>query len=332
MDETKVEVGSEAAELEDDGSLVLAEDGEGDDGDDVMIESAEDGSVTDGADGAADENGDADGQDEGGIDDEFDFESEIAKAFAEDEDENEESEEKSAEGASDNTPGGDAEDQAAAEKKAAEPEKKEESTEARELRELKAKYEKLERRSKDALRSLGMDETDAVAGLERLAQEQSDMSPEEYKNDLKLRDDAEAKRVSDDQERERARREKIKADIAAMKKADLEAIHIAFPASKKYERVDDIPNFARYKQLRDAGNTPEEAYAAVNPAGISEGARAAEHKARLDASKSHLKSAVGRSTGAGVAIPRSEYRMIKSMLGDDVSDAEIAKYYKKVKG
>ena len=332
MDETKVEVGSEAAELEDDGSLVLAEDGESDDGADVMIESAEDGSIADGADGEADENGDTDKQDEGGASDEFDFETELAKAFDEDEDENEESEEKSAEGASDNTPDGDAEGQAAAEKKTAEPEKKEESPEARELRELKAKYEKLERRSKDALKSLGMDETDAVAGLERLAQEQSDMSPEEYENDLKLRDDAEAKRVSEEQERERARREKIIADVAAMKKADLEAIHIAYPASKKYERVDDIPNFARYKQLRDAGNTPEEAYRAVNPAGISEGARATEHKARLDASKAHLKSAVGRSTGAGVAIPRSEYRMIKSMLGDDVSDAEIAKYYKKVKG
>ena len=333
MDETKVEVGSEAAELEDDGSLVLAEDGEGDDGADVMIESAEDGSDADGADGEADENGDTDGQDEGEASDEFDFEAELAKAFAEDEDENEESEEKSDEGNGEAADGDDGKKtDADADVVPEEPKKDEESPEARELRELREKYDRLERRSKDALKSLGMDETDAVAGLERLAREQSDMGEEEYKRDLERRDAEEDSKRKAEAERAITEREGIRARIEAKKKADLDAIHTAYPASAKYERLDDIPGFERFKVLRDAGATPEEAYAVVDPAGVNEPAVEALHKKMLSDSKSHLKSVGGRSAGSAVNIPRNEYRRIKAILGDDTSDSDIAKYYKKVKG
>ena len=322
MDETKVEIESEGAELENDGSLNLK-----------VEEEEADGAIDEGAaDGDTDES-DKTGEDnaeDGEEDEEFDFEAELAKAFTTEEDEDEESDEKSGEGNGDADKGTD-KDVSDADKVPEKPDG-EESPEARELRELKAKYDKLERRSKDALKSLGIDETDAVSGLERLAREQSDMSESEYNEDLKRRDDEEEERRRTEAERAIAHRESIKAQIEVKKKADLAAIHAAYPASVKYQRLDDIPGFERFKELRDLGTTPEEAYAAVNPAGLTEGVVKANHKEMLNASKSHLKSVGGKSAGSTINIPRSEYKMIKSMLGDDVSDAEIAKYYKKVKG
>lgn len=333
MDETKAEetldtskeTTDEEAGLEDDGSfdLDLGEDADESAGEDAEIDLI----------GDEEADGEAESSDGGDEDEEFDFDSEVEAALADDEDEESEeneSEEKSDGGDKEGTPGGTAEDQeAAADDKATAPEK--ESAEARELAELKKKYEKLERRSKDALKSLGIDETDAVKGLEQLAREQSDMSEEEYKKDLQRRDAEEDEQARVKRDNELTARAGILARIEAKKKADLEAIHAAFPSSAKYEKLDDIPNFERFKVLRDAGNTPEEAYKAVSP-GADDVMAAEAHKKDLAASKSHLKGVGGKNAGTGTTIPRSEYKAIKSMLGDDVSDAEIAKYYKKVKG
>ena len=326
MDEKEVVIESEEAELEDDGSLDLSGD-----------EEDTDGALDDGAADGDDENADGDGEsDEGGDgkeDEEFDFEAELAKAFTDEEDEDEESEGKSDDGNGDSADGDDGKKtDADADAVPEEPKKDEESPEARELRELKAKYDKLERRSKDALKSLGIDETDAVKGLERLAQEQSDMNEKEYSKELERRDAEEDERRKTESERAANERAGIIARIEAKKKADLEAIHTVYPASRKYERLDDIPGFERFKVLRDAGVIPEDAYAVVDPAGANEFPVEALHRKMLSDSKSHLKSVGGKSAGSAISIPRSEYKIIKSMLGDDVSDTEIAKYYKKVKG
>ena len=333
MDETKInegtdtgtelaedtaELAEDTAELEDDGSFDL----------DLGDEDADD------ADGAADESaehGSDDGEEADAEDAEFDFESEITAALADDEEDDEESEEKSGEGEGEPAAPETEAQEVPPEESAEEPDGGEESPEARELAELKKKYEKLERRSKDALKSLGIDETDTVKGLEQLAREQSDMSEEDYKKDLQRRDAEEDERARVLRDNELTTRAGILARIEAKKKADLDAIHAAFPSSAKYEKIDDIPNFERFKVLRDAGNTPEEAYKAVSP-GADEAISAAEHKRSLAASKSHLKSVSGKNAASGTTIPRSEYKMIRSMLGEDVSDAEVAKYYKKVKG
>lgn len=330
----------ESADLALDDSLELADEtGDGTDGTDEEIEISEESEAT--ADDGKDEEEDP-GDD---AEDDFDLEEALKAAFAEgSEDENgdetggdtagdEKPDEKSEKNKGGDSPEADVGNQAkSTEKNPAKLEKKEESEDARELRELKAKYDKLERRSKDALKSLGIDETDAVKGLERLAQEQSDMNEKEYSKELERRDAEEDERRKTESERAANERAGIIARIEAKKKADLEAIHTAYPASRKYERLDDIPGFERFKVLRDAGVVPEDAYAVVDPAGANEFPVETLHRKMLSDSKSHLKSVGGKSAGSAISIPRSEYKIIKSMLGDDVSDTEIAKYYKKVKG
>lgn len=327
----------DGADLALDDSLELADetdDGAGGADEEIEISEESEATADDGNDGAEDPGDDAE--------DDFDLEEALKSAFTEDgEDEN--GDETGGDTAGDEKPGekSTAPEESGTEKRDAdkatetEPAASEKSDgkvpeESEDIKKLRADYEKLKRRSRDALKSLGIDAEDEVEGLERLAREQSDMSEEEYRAELTRRDAEEDNAKREKQEQAARRLASIRAGIEEKKAADLAAIHEAYPTTKKYTKIDDIPNFERFKQLRDSGNSAVEAFNAVNAQVIASDLGEIAHRRSLEASKSHLKSVAGKSAGGTVKIPASEYRIIKGLLGDDVSDTEIAKYYKKV--
>lgn len=318
----------ESADLALDGSLELDDESETDDGEVEIPEDAE-------ADTDADTDADAGEKAEAESEDDFDLERALEEAFAEDGDEDDtDGDEKPGEKSTTPEDAGekksDAETAPDAEPATGDQKKEDTPEESDEVKKLRADYEKLKRRSRDVLKSLGIESEDTVEGLERLAREQSDMTDEEYRADLARRDaeeDDAARKRQDDAVKKLAA---VRSGIEKKKASDLAAIHEVYPTSKKYAKLDDIPNFERYKQLRDGGASAAEAFSAVNAADIAADLGEIAHRRSLEASKSHLKSVAGKSAGGTVKIPASEYRMIKGLLGDDVSDAEIAKYYKKV--
>lgn len=318
----------ESADLALDGSLELDDESETDDSEVEIPEDAE-------ADTDADAAADAGEKPEAESEDDFDLESALEEAFAEDGSEDDtDGDEKPGEKSTTPEDAGekksDAETAPDAEPATGDQKKEDTPEESEDVKKLRADYEKLKRRSRDALKSLGIESEDTVEGLERLAREQSDMTDEEYRADLARRDaeedDAARKRQDDAMKRLAA----VRSGIEKKKASDLAAIHEVYPTTKKYAKLDDIPNFERYKQLRDGSASAAEAFSAVNAADIVADLGEIAHRRSLEASKSHLKSVAGKSAGGTVKIPASEYRMIKGLLGDDVSDTEIAKYYKKV--
>ena len=326
-EEGSIEGAEDGAELMLDGSLDFTDEDGADEGE---VETSEDGEESD-----TGEDMSAEGTEES--DEEYDFDAALEAAFAEENEEN--SNEKSdaadaanEEGDSPSPPAAELPLHKGAEEKAAEPTESAEVLELRRrLAEAEGRADKLELRAKDALSSLGIEAGDDVIGsLEQLGAEQSDKSLEEYREDLKKRDDAEAEKRRAEAEKKARDRGDLLAKIEAKKKADIAAIHAAYPHAVKFKTVDELPSAQRFKDLRDAGASPLEAYAAVNAAGIAEAVGDRAHKASLAASKSHLKSVSGKSAGGGVKMSASDYRMAKNLLGDDVSDTEIAKYYKKV--
>lgn len=320
----------ENADLALDGSLELEDESAADDGEVEIPEDAD-------ADTDADTDADAGEKPEAESEDDFDLERALEEAFAEDDGEDdtdgdENPGEKSTMPEDAGEKKSDAETAPDAEPAAGDQKKEEIPEESEEVKKLRADYEKLKRRSRDALKSLGIESEDTVEGLERLAREQSDMTDEEYRADLARRDAEEDNAERKRQEDAVKRLADVRSAIEKKKASDLAAIHEAYPTSKKYAKLDDIPNFERFKELRDGGASAAEAFSAVNAADIAADLGEIAHRRSLEASKSHLKSVAGKSAGGTVKIPASEYRMIKGLLGDDVSDTEIAKYYKKVKG
>lgn len=330
-EEGSIEGAEDGAELMLDESLDFTDE---DGADEDEVETSEDGEESD-----TGEEDSAEGTEES--DEEYDFDAALTEALSGDETEDveENSNEKSdaadaanEEGDNPSPPAAELPLHKGAEEKAAEPTESAEVLELRQrLAEAEGRADKLELRAKDALSSLGIEAGDDVMGsLEQLGAEQSDKSLEEYREDLKKRDDAEAEKRRAEAEKKARDRGDLLAKIEAKKKADIAAIHAAYPHAVKFKTVDELPSAQRFKDLRDAGASPLEAYAAVNAAGIAEAVGDRAHKADLAASKSHLRSVSGKSAGGGVKMSASDYRMAKSILGDDVSDAELARIYKKV--
>ncbi len=159
------------------------------------------------------------------------------------------------------------------------------STDAKDVRiaELLRNLEERDLQIKETLRSLGADENGGVAELERLAAEASDMSIEEYRRQK-------AERL----QREEAMRVVQQQRFEEKKRADLAAVHLAYPETKEYKSVYEFPNFKKFSKYRDLGLPPAEAYIAANYAGvISNVAVAAQQRTRnLNSTKRHLQSNV----------------------------------------
>ncbi len=185
---------------------------------------------------------------------------------------------------------------------------------ARLRRELAAR----DRVAKDALEKLGVESKDPQTGLASIAAEAEGLSTEEY-----------LKRQQEQAENEEARRFMRRARFEERMRADLARIHAAYPETKKYTSPEEFPNFKRFGELVDAGNTPEEAYIASHPGSSAERVAAAVRQSSLNHTKDHLRSAVPKgSKDNGPRMTRAELESWRDLFPGK-SDKEIVALYKK---
>lgn len=207
-----------------------------------------------------------------------------------------------------------------------EPEKAEEVAEADAPDEKEAKIASLEKSIKDrdaklrdALKSLGVDESDIDLALDKLAAEAVDKTVEEYRQE---RDE----RIEKEEALKLIKQQQFEQKI----RADLSAINTVYPETKKYKSVYEFPNFAKFSKYRDLGLPPDEAYIASHPQGvISSAVNSAQQQMRnLSGTKDHLRSnvPVGSKDNSITITKRqmSEYRDIFPNL----SDKEIVALHK----
>ena len=111
------------------------------------------------------------------------------------------------------------------------------------------------------------------------------------------------------------------ADYEAVARADLDALKAQFPALSALTSLAELPDPARYGELRELGLTPREAYLAIGGA-----------PKRKSDNRSHLFSSVPRTSAHGRDLPTSEQMAEARRLFSDLNDAQIHRLYKKVTG
>lgn len=164
-----------------------------------------------------------------------------------------------------------------------------------------------------ALKKLGVEGDNVTDGLIKLAAEAEGITPEAFKENIAK----ENSHISAAQERQ-----------AAIEREDLAAIQAAFPSTKTYKNISEIPNFKRFGELRDGGATPLEAYRAANPDGVLAEAAQAAKATSIKGTKDHLKSSVPKgSKDNSVRMSRAELSEWRDMFPGK-SDKEIARLYK----
>jgi len=188
-----------------------------------------------------------------------------------------------------------------------------------EIESLRRQLAERDAQIKETLKSLGADENDGVAGLEKLAAEASDKTVEEYR-----------KEISEKREQEEAVKLVQKLKFEEKTRRDLETVQKTFPEAKAYKSVYDIPNFKEFAKFRDMGLTPEQAYSAANyGAVIEKSSEAASQQTRnLSQTKSHLRSNVPiGSKDTSITISKKELAEYKELFPEK-SDKEIVALYK----
>lgn len=172
---------------------------------------------------------------------------------------------------------------------------------------------------RDTLKCLGADENEGIAGLEKLAAEAIDKPLDDYRKEKADRfQQEEALRIVQRQKFD----EKIRADLAA--------VHQAYPETKQYKSVYEFPNFAKFSKYRDLGLPPDEAYIAANSKGVMTSvAGAAQQQARnLNNTKSHLRSNVPvGSKDKSITISKKEMSEYRDLF-PNMSDKEIVALHK----
>lgn len=179
----------------------------------------------------------------------------------------------------------------------------------------------IKKNGKAALEKLGIkDAEDILDGLETLAAEAEGKSLEDYRRERKENEDT-----------ENAKALARKTAYEAMKKADLDALHAAYPETKDLDDVEKMPNFKRFGELRDKGLSPAEAYAAANPDAIRRSGAEAGKKTKLAGTKSHLKSNVpkGAKGASGPEMSPSDLAYWRDMF-PGYTDKQIKSLFKRV--
>jgi len=106
-------------------------------------------------------------------------------------------------------------------------------------------------------------------------------------------------------------------DYEALIESDLAELKAEFPELKSIGDITELNNPLRYAALRDLGLSPAEAYLATA-------------KRRSQDTRSHLKSAHGRSASAPTGM-MSQYELATAReLFPGMSDADLQRLYKKV--
>ena len=183
---------------------------------------------------------------------------------------------------------------------------------------LRRELAQLRSQARDTLSKMGVAEQDPVKGLAKLAAEAAGVPEEEYLK--KQREEAELEAA-----RARVQRERFEARM----QRDLAEIHAAYPETKMYKSPEEFPNYKRFGELMDKGNTPAEAYIASHPDARANAVAAATRQHDLNDTKKHLRSNVPTGTNSKtVTMPRSVLREWREIFPDK-SDRELAALYKK---
>ena len=109
-------------------------------------------------------------------------------------------------------------------------------------------------------------------------------------------------------------------DYAAVLDADMAELRAEFPELDGMKDIYELANPVRFGALRDLGLSAREAY-------LASGGRRTVYDNRR-----HLIASVPRTAiSAAVSMPRRELDMARELFGD-MSDTDIQKLYRKVKG
>jgi hypothetical protein len=200
----------------------------------------------------------------------------------------------------------------------AEPDNAQDAKDAR-IAQLEAELRKIRSQGKETLSKLGVKSDDVMEGLVSLAAEADGITPQEYLQKKSAEEmDAQGRALLQQQAFEK---------IAA---ADLAELHAAYPETKQYTHIRNLPDDIKMKfgRFRDAGLSAKEAYAAANPDGIRTQVATAVKKQSLHDSKSHLRTTVPKgSKDNSIVMPKSELARWRDYFPDK-SDKEIIALYK----
>ena len=188
-----------------------------------------------------------------------------------------------------------------------------------EIADLKARLKAIESQAKATLKTIGVEEEDALAGLVKVAADAENKTPEQYNAEK-------AKKENDEIARNMLRNQLFEAKATA----DLKELHAAYPETKQYSHIKDLPADARGKfgKFRDMGLSAKEAYAAANPDGARQAVADSVKKQAQHDSKAHLKSSVPKpSKPDAIAMSKAELKELREIF-QGMSDAEIRKLYK----
>lgn len=260
-----------------------------------------------------------DATDDGDEDDEFEYDEDgniIIPDVVEDDEEGEEDDETvDEEGETDNSDESEDSDE---EEGVAEPDNAQDEKDAR-IAQLEAELSKFKAQGKETLSKLGVKSDDVMEGLVSLAAEADGVTPQEYiQKKTSAERDAQARALLQQQEFEK---------LAA---ADLAELHAAYPETKQYTHIRNLPDDIKKKfgRFRDAGLSAKEAYAAANPDGIRSQVATAVKKKSLHDSKSHLRTAVPKgSKDDGIVMPKKDMAYWRELF-PRMSDKEIRSLYK----
>lgn len=167
--------------------------------------------------------------------------------------------------------------------------------------------------ARELLKSLGLDKAENPAQeLKKLTAEALGISTEEYDR------------------REKAVKE-AQAAWDAQAQRDIEAIHEAFPETKKYKSLMDLPNKEKFAELMDDKTkklSAVEAFAASHLDIVKAHNRAPGKNSNLNGTKDHIKSNVPKGAkDTSTFISKSEMETYREMF-PDLSDQQIKQLYK----
>lgn len=183
---------------------------------------------------------------------------------------------------------------------------------------LRRELARFKSQTKDTLKKLGVKESDdPLTDLARLAAEANNETLEEYQRKR-------AEQESADEAQRFMRAAKFEAKMAA----DLAEVHAAYPSTRGYTSVKQLPNFSEFARLRDLGVSPKQAYIAANPDAVTAAAAESARQRSMNDGKGHLKPAVRKSSkDTSLALSKKDMAMYRDAF-PDLSDKEILALYK----
>ncbi len=177
----------------------------------------------------------------------------------------------------------------------------------------------LEAVGRDALKKLNVSGDDVLAGLASLAAEEG-VTPEQY-----------LKKHEDSEKNEENRRFVESVKYEAMFAADIKALHEAYPETKQYKSVRELPDSIKEKfaAYRDKGLDAKAAYAAANPDGIRSSVASSVKQKAQSSGKEHIKSVVpkGSKDNSGPTMTKAELAEWRDIFPGK-SDKELLKLYR----